>query len=277
MTKQEHARQFIEWVELNRILGAGHFIVYNHSVGKELNYVLQMYEETGLVEVVQWDVPFLEHEIQYYGQNAALNDCLLRSRLKSRYLVNEDMDEFIIPQEKHVYTWNQLLELYPKHSSYSFISSFYPVEYHSHINQTNENVFTQLVTLTSAQRGTKFHEDKTKYIARTDTVLIIVVHYAMVFKWGGQTNIPPAIGFLHHYRREVEYTTVRDKYGGEFVEDTTVRDKYGGEFVEDTTVRDKYGGEFVEDTTVRDKYGRELTNNTKEPLKSLKKFVSSLN
>ncbi|XP_053377892.1 uncharacterized protein LOC128547951 [Mercenaria mercenaria] len=85
------AYELAEWIELNRILGAEKFVVYNISTSTNVDQVLGYYSRQGLVNVVQWQLPMRVStypkskepaEIHYFGQTAALNDCLFRKPLE---------------------------------------------------------------------------------------------------------------------------------------------------------------------------------------------------
>ncbi|BFZ19503.1 hypothetical protein BsWGS_22542 [Bradybaena similaris] len=100
------ASMLLQNIEMHRILGAEHFMVYNYSISPAVNQILQRYQEDGLVTVLPWPVPTLE--VLYYGQVAALNDCNYRNRNTSRFVVVVDTDEFIIPRNS--LSWMQLID-----------------------------------------------------------------------------------------------------------------------------------------------------------------------
>ena len=215
----EHAQRFIEWVELNRILGANHFTVYKHSIGHDMDRALRLFEKKGLVEIVQWDLPM--KEIYYYAEHSAINDCFLRNRFKSKYIINSDMDEFIIPHGRDIFTWNEMLKLIPQESAYSFVSAFFhtpealekaSVKY-SQLLKSNSS----LLTLNNFIRDKEFYKTRVKYIVNSETAQRIGIHNAYDLRWGKQITVDPAIGFIHHYRTDqikevTEDTTVYDKY-----------------------------------------------------------------
>ncbi|CAM9434484.1 unnamed protein product [Lampetra planeri] len=101
--------QFTQAMEMYRLLGAGRVTIYNSSCGAELGRVLAHYAATGLLEVIPWPIdrhltpstgwtyPTHPGDVHYYGQTAALNDCLYRHMYDTRYLVMNDVDEIIIP------------------------------------------------------------------------------------------------------------------------------------------------------------------------------------
>lgn len=65
---------------------------------------------SGLVEVIPWTVSRFVNvsrgwqpeqspgDLHYFGQIAALNDCLYRYMYQSRYVALQDIDELILPQ-----------------------------------------------------------------------------------------------------------------------------------------------------------------------------------
>ncbi|XP_075918763.1 uncharacterized protein LOC142920181 [Petromyzon marinus] len=131
--------QFVQAIEMYRILGAGRVTVYNTSCSSELNKVLLYYIKTSLVEVVQWPITdyvrvsrgwhYPEHpgELHYYGQIAALNDCVYRHMYSTRYLVLTDIDEVIIPL-KHTNLKDLMRYLNDKYGAdiYTFENHVFP-------------------------------------------------------------------------------------------------------------------------------------------------------
>ena len=220
VTKHEHAQNFIEWVELNRILGASHFTVYNHSIGQDMDHALRLFEKKGLVEIIQWSLPM--EGIYYYAEHAAMNDCLLRNRFKSRYIVNNDMDELIIPHGRDIFTWNEMLQQLPQESDYSFVSAFFhrteDLKNVSIVDKTVRKNTSNLLTLKNFIRDKEFYRDRVKYMVNSDAALRMGIHVVFELRWGREVTVDPSIAFLHHYRT---YKIIR-----EVTKDTTVYDKY---------------------------------------------------
>ena len=211
-SKLVHAQRFIEWVELNRILGANHFTVYNHSIGKDLNYALRLLEKKGFLEIVQWDLPI---DAFYYAEHAAINDCLLRNRFKSKYIINSDMDEFIIPHGENILTWNEMLHQLPQASAYSFVNAFFhnPKD----VKQLVWSNTSDLVTLKTFIRDKEFNSERTKYMVHSSIAQRILIHSAFDLRWGREITVDPSIAFIHHYRTDriknvIIDTMVYDKY-----------------------------------------------------------------
>lgn len=47
----------VEFIEMYQLLGADHFIFYNHTVGPDVDKVLRHYMKQGTAEVLPWSLP----------------------------------------------------------------------------------------------------------------------------------------------------------------------------------------------------------------------------
>jgi len=103
-------QDLIQYFELNRILGAETFLVYNYSLSLTAhNSVLQYYTDKGLVSVIQWKLPpVVAAHVWYNAQMLMLLDCMYRNKGHTKYLINTDIDEFIVPV-KHP-SWEAFLK-----------------------------------------------------------------------------------------------------------------------------------------------------------------------
>ncbi|XP_071783978.2 uncharacterized protein LOC139933694 isoform X1 [Centroberyx gerrardi] len=105
--------QFVQTMEMYKLLGVQRVVIYNTSCGPELERVLLNYKDEGILEIVQWPIDhflnpskgwnFPEHpgDLHYYGQLVTLNECIYRNMYRSKYLLLNDIDEIIMPY-KHV-------------------------------------------------------------------------------------------------------------------------------------------------------------------------------
>lgn len=110
---------FLEYIELQRLLGVEKFIIYDmYECSAVIQRAMQLYASQGIVEVVPWQLPLPSHHkgrhvthssrwqenpddsIKYAGQVAALNDCVYRNMDQFELLMIVDYDEFIIPEEE---------------------------------------------------------------------------------------------------------------------------------------------------------------------------------
>nr|XP_023696628.1 beta-1,4-galactosyltransferase galt-1-like isoform X3 [Paramormyrops kingsleyae]XP_023696630.1 beta-1,4-galactosyltransferase galt-1-like isoform X3 [Paramormyrops kingsleyae] len=103
--------QFVQTIEVYKLLGIQKVVIYNTSCGPDLDKVLHYYREEGTLEIHQWPIDqflnpskgwnFEEHkgDLHYYGQLTTLNDCIYRNMYRSKYLLLNDIDEIIVPYQ----------------------------------------------------------------------------------------------------------------------------------------------------------------------------------
>ncbi len=62
-----------------QLLGASHFVFYNHTMGPDVRTVLMHYVSHGEATILRWNLPVAsKKEIRTEGIFTALNDCNLR-------------------------------------------------------------------------------------------------------------------------------------------------------------------------------------------------------
>ncbi len=65
----------VEFIEMNRILGAGHFTVYIHSITDSVSRVLNPYVHEGVVINVNWKINTgTGHLFPNYGQHVLMHN-----------------------------------------------------------------------------------------------------------------------------------------------------------------------------------------------------------
>uniref|UniRef100_A0A8C5Q0W9 Glycosyltransferase family 92 protein n=1 Tax=Leptobrachium leishanense TaxID=445787 RepID=A0A8C5Q0W9_9ANUR len=101
--------QFVQAMEMYRILGVQKVVIYYTNSSSEFKKVLAHYIEQKFLDLVPWPITsFLNvssgwlylkdpGDLHYYGQTTALNDCIYRYMYKSRYIALHDLDELILP------------------------------------------------------------------------------------------------------------------------------------------------------------------------------------
>lgn len=237
------AYKMIEWIELNKILGAEKITLYNVSTSGNMDRIFDHYSKRGIAEVVRWQVPVEvdtlsklsqnEAEIHYYGQVAALYDCLYRCKINGKYIVNIDLDEFIIPRQENVSTWADMLKSIGNHApGYLFRNALFS----KHLKRTATNhtsnyidvEMLRLLTLTRLERRKyiDLYGERSKYIAQCSKVSKLMIHNILEFSTTdgeGLKMVPVQVGMLHHYRDwKGEQNAAEDG-----VLDNTVPTKYG--------------------------------------------------
>ncbi|KAK6466175.1 glycosyltransferase family 92 protein F13G3.3-like [Huso huso] len=119
--------QFIQTIEMHRLLGVQKVFIYKTSSSRELDKVLGHYIKEGIVEVIPWQItsfinvshswkPKAGGDLLYNGQLAALNDCVYRNMYTTRYVALTDLDEIIIPH-RHA-NWGELMKFLEKQYPY---------------------------------------------------------------------------------------------------------------------------------------------------------------
>ncbi|XP_070614795.1 uncharacterized protein [Erythrolamprus reginae] len=124
--KYDNTLQFVQSMELYRLLGVQKVTIYKNSCSSLMEKVLNYYISLGIVEIIPWPIDSYLNvsthwhysmemkDFGYYGQLAALNDCVYYNMFKSKYLVLIDPDEFILPVKDG--DWKSLMErLQKKH------------------------------------------------------------------------------------------------------------------------------------------------------------------
>ena len=191
--------RLIEFVELNSILGADHFIFYIYEGDSAGNYsnpnideILQYYEKVGLVTVHPWRLPFLSDDIWHYGWKLAMHHCLLTNMWTYKYLLFSDIDEFLVPRGDLSH-WSDMMYKIDddKYSGYCFYSSFFPPE--------PGDLF---LTMASLLRTQVINSQHMKCMVRPERV--IEMGNQDVIKWtqdGVSTmEVNESLALIHHYK-----------------------------------------------------------------------------
>ncbi|KAL3860130.1 hypothetical protein ACJMK2_010295 [Sinanodonta woodiana] len=214
--------ELVEWLELNGILGADFFAIYNYSSASNVRKVLNMYSDRRLVDVIQWPLPMavdtwpesnIKSEITYFGQTAALNDCLYRSRPNTKFLINIDLDEFIIPRSNGSYSWWDMMKMLPKANGYLFLNTFFRKDWPDYRSSGKELLVDpgyisdvesyNLITLKKLQREDLIlpKGQRSKYMVNPEEAISIRIHDIWKYRNKQETiGVDPNIGLLHHYR-----------------------------------------------------------------------------
>ena len=216
--------ELVEWIELNRILGAERFTIYVHSSADNVERILSYYKEHGLVEVIRWPLPVSNDEVHYFGQVVALQDCLYRNKATSEYVVNLDLDEFVIPHRNDFYSWKDIVANRSIPAlSFIFKNTFFRKEWLKNYNFTGKEIALQfkLITLLLYEHETTDfpYGQRSKFFAKTSQADSLMIHD--VKGTGVPVYVPSDIALLHHYRNWLDYTDMPK------VKDETLIQKYG--------------------------------------------------
>ncbi|XP_060567213.1 uncharacterized protein LOC132726000 [Ruditapes philippinarum] len=212
-TNYGRAYELVEWIELNRIMGAEKFVIYNHSISDNIATILDYYRGKHLVDIVQWRLPMNTDtkngtklpEIHYFGQIVALHDCLYRNKAESEFIVNIDLDEFIVPHDNNVSHWSDMIKQLPMEpGAYIFRSTFFRKEWENVYLSSKELVDKyRLITLQKLNHEEQIFpvRRRSKYFARTFDVRQVMIHGVQFLPTKKKAHsVPVEVGLLHHYR-----------------------------------------------------------------------------
>ena len=200
--------KLIEFIEVSKILGAEHFTFYTEtdSLNKNLTKVLNMYRRNGDVTLIQWKLPIHNDDIWYHGQSVSVWDCLFRNMYFFKYIVFNDIDEFIVPKEFK--NWRLMINaLKNSEKNVDTIAAF---RFQSVVFENRRNGPTpyfaddikSLVTLNTIWRNGVFDKKRTKMIVDSKKVFEIGIHH--LSKPIGQNkalDVSPEVAVIHHYKK----------------------------------------------------------------------------
>ena len=214
--RYSRAYELVEWIEMNRMLGADYFTFYNHSTGRNVESVLKLYADKGLVNVVQWPLPMkVDHwppagkpEVHYFAQLASLNDCVYRNLHRSKYVVFEDLDEIIVPREAKNWTalLNTRLMVNKKYGAFIFRCNFFrkdwPLLEKDFKGKEKAKKYRSIFLFTTTkEQHIHAYQQRSKFIVDPRRVTIVGIHNIWMSRSETATDkVPPDLGLLHHYR-----------------------------------------------------------------------------
>lgn len=208
----------VEFIEFYRLLGTDQFILYNHTVGPDVQEVLTFYQNLGVVTVLPWALPVAsQKQIRTEGIFAALNDCNLRSVGRYSLAAMVDVDEFLVPR-KHS-SLPEVVQSLGEFDAYIFQNVFFYLYWE---NDTavhdalygredalgpglfgEEALVPYLLTAYKTRRLTTPHKpgQRSKYIVRPERVVEVGNHVVWEHVDAKKVkNVPTNLGLSHHYR-----------------------------------------------------------------------------
>ncbi|KAJ8386700.1 hypothetical protein AAFF_G00166490 [Aldrovandia affinis] len=226
--------QFVQSMEMYRILGAEKVFVYKTDCSPLLQKFLDHYSSQGLLEVVAWDVgrhlrmsnsykPSLgPGDLHYHGQIAALNDCIYRNMASSTYVVLLDMDEVIVPRMHH--SWVDMMAFLSLHhldvASFTFENSVFRYDVSG-----DGGRFDIWPTVPGVNILRHVHREPLrpyvfnacKLVLNPRAVVWTSVHNTL-WQHGATLRVPSSVARLHHYRSPDDILVQRSQ----LVRDTTL-------------------------------------------------------
>ncbi|CAH1772384.1 unnamed protein product [Owenia fusiformis] len=209
--------RLIEFLEFSKILGVEKVVIYGvYDIGLDVRDVLDGYIKEGFITIIDWRLPFDPNLTHFFGEKAAINDCLYRYGPQYKYMLFSDFDEYFIPRSH-----NTLYELFESIED-TFQNPYHPIGAFRFLQTrfcidspepSNDN--THLVTMSNTMR------DDPSIIAAKCVVIPKNVVEMDVHTPRQQVSInhkrqivPVDMAQMHHYRyrdKEEEYCKTDDK------------------------------------------------------------------
>ncbi|XP_067657794.1 beta-1,4-galactosyltransferase galt-1-like [Haliotis asinina] len=190
----------VQFVELSRLLGARHFVFYDFDTSSDVQQALKYYQSVGLASIIPWDLPVSWKNIWYFGQSVALTDCLYRHMSAVRYLMFNDLDEFLVPRDISARSWRDLTTMFkPNICGLSFRSAYFQINTLPTCNQENRC----LTVLRATERHERFpNMGRNKVMVDPYKVFEMGIHHVSKPKVDNYTviEVPPDVAYIHHYR-----------------------------------------------------------------------------
>ena len=211
--------RLIEFLEMHKILGVGKVAIYDYSIRTNVLKDLNVYVETGFVDLLPWKLPFDYKYIRYYGQLGMLNECLYRYMFKTKYIAFIDMDEQIVP--KREYTWTEMVNNLERNLTqpvrsitcgFSFQNYFFSTKWPNDEQSPSRNSLFYIKSLLKTKREPVAHGSRSKTMIKPQMVDIMNIHcVARGYNKSRLYNVDPSIASLHHYRYRLGSEWVIDR------------------------------------------------------------------
>ena len=219
------AFDIVEWIEYYRLMGVDHFVIYNFTSDPLTDKVLRYYVNTGLLEVVQWHIPnhvipkkhYYElvkyNEIHSAGQFAMNNDFLYRVYWSSKFVINVDLDEFIVPLDGST-DFKKLIAKLPSNVCHYLIrNTLFPLT----LGQTKEQFYNRDASIKYNLKTVLYRKRndyifplrwRTKYIAHTKCSKLLWLHNVLEYRESDlaveKHVVDENTALVFHYRKPFE-------------------------------------------------------------------------
>lgn len=203
------AERIIEWVELNRIIGVNHVIIYNNSLSAEAARVFEHYAASGFVDFRQ-STNFIDDPAEttiHMHMSPVINDCMYRYMYCFSKILVIDLDELIVPRA-HDNLTDMLLaietaqpERHPART-YAFRNTYFFFDWPPDLTQPS-----RLATLRYRTRAPpSIDGTSTKSIVDPQACWAMHNHYCWAFTARFNTddkevNVATSIGMNQHYKK----------------------------------------------------------------------------
>ncbi|XP_017321843.1 uncharacterized protein LOC108264630 isoform X1 [Ictalurus punctatus] len=238
MYDYDNVLELVQAMEMFKILGVQKVAIYKTSCLPKTQKVLDYYIKQNFVELIPWKVnsyikvsrgwqkSVSSGELHYYGQIAALNDCVYRYMYQTRYVALQDLDEIILPM--NLKNWTELLpELERKYNQiggFEFENNYFPLSITDSSPKYSPDSWKKVTGVNILQHIIRISNDPTKFnnfkvIVNPRLVFQTTVH-GLLQTVRNSVRVDPHIARMYHMRsipREIWVTRSQ-------IQDTHLRD-----------------------------------------------------
>ncbi|WKY09636.1 hypothetical protein Q1695_002190 [Nippostrongylus brasiliensis] len=193
-----------ELIEHYLLYGVQHFYVYVQSIDPYSRRVLDDYVSSGEVEAIFLKQHWSNEDV-YWMHISTIQDCIVRGRHHSSYVIMNDLDERIVPGNANESLVSLLLSTMERHknvglinfwSRFVFRTADLPSTYKGE-KTLREHLPTLVFDNTTLTKAQRYH----KCIVNTLRTFDMRIHRANAF-FGNYTEVyvPMSTGYVRHYR-----------------------------------------------------------------------------
>ncbi|XP_076845910.1 uncharacterized protein LOC143491088 [Brachyhypopomus gauderio] len=210
--------ELVEAMEMFKILGVQRVVVYKTNCSSETQKILDYYVKKDFVEIIPWTVASKIQvsrgwrkwaspgQLHYFGQIAALNDCIYRYMYQTEYVALQDLDELILPIK--VMTWTELLhqvkQQYPYSAGFEFENHLFPLSVKQQKRKFETDSWKNVPGVNILEFVQRIRNDPNKFnnfkvIVNPRLVYKATVHGLLVSD-GSTFRVDPNIARMYHMR-----------------------------------------------------------------------------
>ena len=200
--------EFVEFIEVNRMFGADHFVFYNFSADtSSSDSYIEYYTNKSILSLHPWTLPTnVQESVHYFAQLAAINDCVYKNMFLSKYVAIIDIDEFIVPLK--VDKWSDLLKSIDQQKSkcYRVRSAFFRMDWPSDNSFQNNRIINQyeIKTLLKTYREKRTYRPgvRSKMMLIPESVDVVGIHnvHRFIDKSVETMEVDASDAILFHYK-----------------------------------------------------------------------------
>ncbi|XP_013782021.1 beta-1,4-galactosyltransferase galt-1-like [Limulus polyphemus] len=228
-----------QFLAFHHVVGIDHFTFYDFQTNQKIRDLIHRLSENGFpIVLLPWSafwkvsIPLSHYREGGHAHLTQIQDCLYRHMHHYEYVIDLDMDEFLVPYENKTIT--QILSNFSSCTvcgAYRFRQSIFCLKFPSMTDAHND--FQSLMTLEKVfgkPLGLKNWPDYLKYIVRPETVVYGGIHKVWeMLPNKSEINVDRGI-LIHHYRNIVVCNFEKEK--NQLIEDHTIPELYGKQMLQ---------------------------------------------